>query len=306
MPPADRDRSGDAIWSDDQIWSPAASESIRPCSIPLASARALLPGMQATDSVANFRLELYSARMEPRRSRRAAWMCSNNSSQGPAVCMPIPAPPSLNSSSSRLLSSALCCIGLLCGNCHGLDALHRLFVSQPGGFVGLGRVAASDRCVLNTSVVCASVPLQRGRAVALGGSLMMVRCGSMGILGHKCDPLQTCCVWPCQCTSVPIPVRARPESLAIDTSTGLRGPHPMRDSHRFPIARAMRHLAFLVKEIEALDRKSPEASAVRTWPSPINSCTPREIRTTLAQKTASSEPESFPILSGRGWAVLYA
>lgn len=67
----------------------------------------------------------------------------------------------------------------------------------------------------------------------------------------------------------------------------------MRDSHRFPIARAMRHLAFLVKEIEALDRKSPEASAVRTWPSPINSCTPREIRTTLAQKQPPPNQNRF-------------
>ncbi len=191
MPPLDRARSadpissGDPIWSSDRIWSRFAPDSINPWSIPLASARSILPGMQATDSLANFRLELYSARMEPRRSRRAAWICSSSKPHGPSVRAPIPAPPSLISSSSRLLRSALCCIRLLrCDRC-GRGSFDRLLMRQLGRFVCPGGVTAGDYGVLKASVVGSPVALQRRGAVTLRRPFMVVGGGSVGSFGHS-------------------------------------------------------------------------------------------------------------------------
>src|SRR5580698_1687415 len=135
----------------------------------LVSARASLPGIQARDSLANCRLEQYSARMEPSKSRRAAWMCSISNPHGPVLRLPMSSPPSLISRSSRLRRSV--CRGKLyyfatlfnC-HCHGLGALHRFLQSQLGSFVGFGGMAARVPGVLNASVMGAFVALLRGGA----------------------------------------------------------------------------------------------------------------------------------------------
>jgi hypothetical protein len=57
-------------------------------------------------------------------------------------------------------------------------------VSELGGFVGLGRVAARRQRVFQASVVSALVALLRGGSMALGGSFVVIGSSGVGFFGH--------------------------------------------------------------------------------------------------------------------------
>src|SRR5579862_147549 len=160
--------------------------------------------MQAMDSFACLRLTTYSARIEPRRSRRAAWRCSNSNPHGLALWLPVTVPPRPEINSSSRVRSLSSCTNLLCSDGRRLSALHRLFQRDFRRFVCLSRVVASGRGMLRTGVVGAFVALFGGGAMAFGGSLVLVRGGCVCVSRHARTPVRSMSVYDSPARECPV------------------------------------------------------------------------------------------------------